>query len=100
MFWNVFGPVQMRSDAFRGVGMRSDTSGYFRCFLICFTILMISDRFLISGAYFYLRFTCRGLTFSGANYWEVALRDHVIPASKAAFQKAPLKGNMVRPDLA
>ena len=34
---------------------------------------MIFGRFGGWGAYFYGRFTFRGLTFIGANYWEVAL---------------------------
>ena len=31
------------------------------------------ERFLALGTYFYGRFTCRGVTFSGSNYWESAL---------------------------
>ena len=42
---------------------------------------MIFGRFGDWGAYFYRRFTFRGLTFIGANYWEVALGESSINVS-------------------
>ena len=80
-FLDVFGPARMRSmcsDAIGCisvqvyVGKRSDTSGIFSIF---WTILVILHRFGGWGAYFYGHFTFRGLTFIGANYWEVTLKD-------------------------
>ena len=60
---------------FECVGRRLDTSVFFWIFRFLFRlILLFFGRCLTLGAYFYRVFTCRGLTFSGANYWEPALR--------------------------
>ena len=77
---DAFGPVRMRSDVFGcnrmhfgasgSVSTLPEIFGFFRFFR---TILVIFGRFWLMGAYFYCRFPCRGLTFIGANYWEVAL---------------------------
>ena len=68
---DVFGCNRMHFGALGSVPTLLEFFGLFQSFR---TILMIVDRFLTWGAYFYGHFTCRGLTFIGANYWEVALR--------------------------
>ena len=49
---DAFGCDRMRSDAFRCVGKRFDTSGNFRIFPICSDDLGDVGRFLVVGAYF------------------------------------------------
>ena len=72
---DAFGCVQMQPDAFRCAGMRSDTSENFRIFSI------FSNDFGECWSFFDLRgllllmFYVQGITFIGANYWEVALVD-------------------------
>ena len=71
---DLFGCVRMCSDAIGCISVRWEAfhSGSFRIFLIFQTILVIFGCFGGWGAYFYGCFTFRGLTFIGANYWEVA----------------------------
>ena len=65
----------MQSDAFRCIGKRFDTSGNFRVFSISSDDL---GNFWMVFGLLGLTFTdvlrVEGLTFIGANYWEVALR--------------------------
>ena len=60
----------MHSGGLGSVPALLEMFGFFRFFG---TILVMFGRFGGWGAYFYGRFTFRGLTFIGANYWEVTL---------------------------
>ena len=86
----------MRSDVFRCNRMHfgalgsvlalPEIFGFFR------TILMIFGRFGSWGSFFfYGRFTFRGLTLIGANYWEVA----PIPARKISDRRGNCSINAI-----
>ena len=67
---DVFGCNSMHFRALGSVPTLREIFVFFRFFD---SVLVIFVCFLTWGACFYGRFTCRGLTFIGANYWEVAL---------------------------
>ena len=67
---DVFGCNRIHFGVLGSVPTLLEIFGLFR---FVWTILVSFGRFGGWGAYFYGRFTFRGLTFIGANYWEVAL---------------------------
>ena len=76
MRFDPVGCVRMCSDAIGCISVRWEAFRHFwkfSDFSIFRTILVIFGCLLAWRAYFYWRFTCRGLTFIGANCWEVAL---------------------------